>query len=222
MTITRDIVCGQRWIEATLPDDAHVLPAGVTLPLEPAPDLEVAVEAAVDRPVDGPPLDARVGPGDTVTIAFDDATVPCWAPLWSTAIPIIVDRLERGGVPNRHIRLVCANSLHRKLRPMELEELLGTDVARTFDGHITCHDAEDKDELVHLGTTRSGYDVELNRCVVESDLTIYLNCSTMRGFSGGWKSICVGLSGYRSIRHHHTPDIMSMSLDRNQIGRAHV
>ena len=71
--------------------------------------------------------------------------------------------------------------------------------------------------MVHLGTTPSGFDVELGRSVVDSDLTIYLNCSTMRGFSGGWKSVCVGLSGYRSIHHHHTPDIMSMSLDRNRM-----
>ena len=50
---------------------------------------------------------------------------------------------------------------------------------------------------------------------MDDDLTIYLNCSTFRGFQGGWKSICVGLSTYRSISHHHNPDDMSMSLDRN-------
>jgi hypothetical protein len=71
--------------------------------------------------------------------------------------------------------------------------------------------------MVTLGKTPSGLDVELSRAVTDSDLTIYLNCSTMRGFSGGWKSVCVGLSGYRSIHHHHTPDIMSMSLDRNRM-----
>jgi hypothetical protein len=44
-----------------------------------------------------------------------------------------------------------------------------------------------------------------------------VNASTIRGFSGGWKSICVGLSTYRSIRHHHNPDDMSMSLHRNRM-----
>jgi hypothetical protein len=65
--------------------------------------------------------------------------------------------------------------------------------------------------------TENGFHVELNKKVVDSDLTIYLNCSTTRGFSGGWKSVCVGLSTYKSIHHHHTPDVMSMSLDRNQM-----
>ena len=49
---------------------------------------------------------------------------------------------------------------------------------------------------------------------------MYLNASTTRGFSGGWKSICVGLSSYRSIRHHHSPDTMSMSLERNLMHEA--
>jgi hypothetical protein len=29
--------------------------------------------------------------------------------------------------------------------------------------------------------------------------------------------VCVGLSSYRSIHHHHTPDVMSMSLDGNRM-----
>src|ERR671934_250998 len=52
---------------------------------------------------------------------------------------------------------------------------------------------------------------------VDDDLTVYVNCSTVRGFSGGWKSICVGLSTYRSITHHHNPDDMSMSTERNRM-----
>jgi hypothetical protein len=80
-----------------------------------------------------------------------------------------------------------------------------------------CHDAEDPGGIVDLGTTVEGHPVEVNRLVTESDLTVYLNCSTTRGFSGGWKSVCVGLGTYRSIRAHHDPDTMSMSLDRNRM-----
>ncbi|HWC32934.1 MAG TPA: lactate racemase domain-containing protein, partial [Actinomycetota bacterium] len=80
-----------------------------------------------------------------------------------------------------------------------------------------CHDAEDPDGNVELGTTPSGHVVDVSRLVTESDLTVYLNCSTTRGFSGGWKSVCVGLSTYRSIRQHHDPDTMSMSLQRNRM-----
>src|SRR5205807_2513920 len=61
------------------------------------------------------------------------------------------------------------------------------------------------------------YPVEVHRAVVESDLTVYVNARYFRGFSGGWKSVCVGLSTYRSIKIHHTPDGMSMSLHANRM-----
>ena len=119
------------------------------------------------------------------------------------------------GVRRDDVSLVCANSLHRKSRPEELRAILGDELVDEFGPRLTCHDAENPDELVYLGKTASGYDVELNRKVVERDLTIYVNSAHNRGFSGGWKSICVGLATYRSIRHHHTPDGMSMSLANN-------
>lgn len=51
--------------------------------------------------------------------------------------------------------------------------------------------------------------------MADSDLLVYVNATCTRGLGGGWKSVCVGLSTWRSIRWHHTPDIMTMSLERN-------
>ena len=117
----------------------------------------------------------------------------------------------------RNIVLICANALHRKFRPEELKKLIGADLVDSFGPRVFCHDAEDPDGLVYLGKTENGYDVEINKHVMESDLTVYVNAAHNRGFSGGWKSICVGLSTYRSIRHHHTPDGMSMAVKNNRM-----
>jgi hypothetical protein len=46
---------------------------------------------------------------------------------------------------------------------------------------------------------------------------VYVNARYIRGFCGGWKSVCVGLSTYRSIRLHHTPDGMSMAVRGNRM-----
>jgi hypothetical protein len=216
-TIEKEIVFGDRFIGATFPADTHVVSPGFTLPLEPAPDLAGAISGALEAPLDRPPLREQVKSGSKVTIAFDDATVPCYAPIWATAIPLIERELVKGGVRAEDISLICANALHRQFSMDELGKLIGEDIVRAYQGRLKCHDAEDPDGMVDLGRTDNGYHVDLNRCVTDSDLLIYLNCSTMRAFSGGWKSVCVGLASYRSIHHHHTPDIMSMSLDRNQM-----
>jgi hypothetical protein len=213
----QQIVFGDRMIGATLPDRTHVVSPGLSIPLEPVPDLEGAIRDALSSPLDTPPLRELARGKRRVTVAFDDPTVPCYAPVWRTAIPLVLAELEAAGVPRERVTLVCANALHRKFTHDELATLLGPDLVKEFGERLECHDAEDPDTLEYLGTTRNGYDVELSRHVTDAELAIYVNCSTVRGFSGGWKSICVGLSTYRSIRHHHNPDDMSMSLQRNRM-----
>ena len=212
-------VSGDRWITVRLPAGRSeiVSPGGISLPLSPVEDLTETVRAALNAPLDTPPLREVARPGWRVTLAFDDPTVPCFAPVWETAIPVVLEELEHAGVERGRVTLVCANALHRKFSPKELAGILGEPLVNEFGGRLVCHDAEDPDNLVYLGKTPRGYDVELNRCVTDADLTIYLNASCTRGFSGGWKSVCVGLSTWRSIRAHHTPDLTSMSLERNPL-----
>lgn len=206
------IVFGDSMIAAELPDDTHVVPPGITAALEPVEDLNSAVREALDSPIDNPPLREVARGKSRVLIAFDDPTVPCYAPIWPVALKEILTDVGRANVT-----LLCANALHRKFSKTELAALIGEDLVGEFGDRLLCHDAEDPEGIVNLGTTPNGYVVDLNRLATESDLVVYLNTSTTRGFSGGWKSICVGLSSYRSIRHHHTPDTMSMSMDRNRM-----
>lgn len=213
----QQIVFGDRMITATLPDRTEVVSPGISIPLEPVPDIGEAVRAALAAPLDTPPLRELARGRARVTLAFDDPTVPCYAPVWQVALPLILAELDAAGVRRENITLLCANALHRQFTQDELAKLIGEDLAREFGPRLRCHDAEDHDNLEHLGVTPNGLEVELSRLVTDADLTIYLNCSTTRGFSGGWKSICVGLSTYRSIRHHHNPDDMSMSIDRNPL-----
>jgi hypothetical protein len=215
--VREQLVFGDGWTMAELPDDAAVVSPGISLPLPPAPDLESAVREAVERPLDTPPLVEMARGARRVTVAFDDPTVPCYAPLWSTALPVVLEALDRAGVAPGAITLLCANALHRQFTTDELGRVLGQDLARELAaaGRLLCHDAEDRDSLEDLGTTAHDEPVEISRRVTEADLTVYLNASTTRGFSGGWKSVCVGLSSYRSIRTHHSPDTMSMSTEKN-------
>ena len=211
----REIVFGNGFVKVDLPGDTVVVSPGISLSLEPVADIARAVREALRQPLEAEPLAARVKRGSTVTVAFDDPTVPCYAPVWATALPVVHEELSAAGVAEHDISYLCANALHRKFSFDELASLIGNDFATGQRSRLRCHDAEDPHGIVSLGRTESGLHVELNRQVAETDLTIYLNCSTTRGFSGGWKSVCVGLSTYKSIAHHHTPDIMSMSLDRN-------
>lgn len=209
------IVFGDRMIPVKLPNRTQVASPGISIPLPPVKNLRGEIQEALRNPLGLPPLNELAKPGWKVTIAFDDPTVPCFAPVWEPAIRLVLEELDRAGVKKRDIFLLCANALHRKFTRRELAKVIGKDLVEEFGYRLLCHDAEDPQNLSYLGTTVSGYDVEVNRLVTDSDLTVYLNTVVWRGFNGGWKSICVGLSTYRSIRWHHSPEGMSMSLERN-------
>ena len=209
---------GESALTATLPDRTRTLSNTEAVTPTPLADLDAAVAQALAKPLGLPPVRELVKSDATVTIAFDDATVPSYGAIRSVAIGALLRELEAAGVSRRRVTLICANALHRKLRPAELARIIGADLVAEFGDRLLCHDAEDPDVLVNLGETDGhGYPVITHRLVAESDLTIYVNAGYMRGFNGGWKSVCVGLSTYDTIRVTHTPDGMSMSVHGNRM-----
>ncbi len=213
---------GSGSVQVELPDDAIVIGGGGgegRPRLQPAPDQERAVREALANPLGMPRLGELARPGARVLIAFDDCTVASFGPLRRLAIEAMVEELTAAGVREEDIHLVCANALHRKWRREELASVLGEALIERFGPRLTCHDAEAPEDLVYLGTSESGYDVEVHRLVAEADITCYVNAGYHLGFNGGWKSIVVGLSTWRSIRWTHTPDGMSMSVHDNRMHR---
>ena len=211
------IVFGAGTIPVALPGNVITAPPGLSTTLTAAEDIQASIQKALQNPLGRPPLPELVAPGSRVTIAFDDPTVPCFAPVWEPAIKLVIGELEKGGVKRSNITLVSAGGIHRKFTRRELAKIIGEDLVKEFGYRLICHDAEDQSNLSYLGTTRNGYDVEINKLLTESDLTVYINTVVWRGFNGGWKSICVGLASYRCIRWHHTPDSMSMSMNKNRM-----
>jgi lactate racemase-like protein len=191
--------------------------------LPPAPDEAAAVRDALEHPLGLPPIRELVRPGAgvrrgaRVVIAFDDPTVTSFGPIRRLAIEGVLAQLAEAGVAERDVSLICANALHRKFTHDELTTIIGPDLVDRFGERLFCHDAEDSDNIVNLGTTARGYDVELSRHAAEADVCVYINAGLHLGFSGGWKSIAVGLSTWRSIRHTHHPDGMSMSVLNNRM-----
>lgn len=209
---------GDRTVAVSLPDRARVVRGGGGGGRLPAvEDQEAAVREALAHPLGVPRVRDSAPAGGRALIAFDDPTVPSYGPVRRLAIEAVLEELAEAGVPEEHVTLVCANALHRKWTRAELVSILGEELVARFGERLTCHDAEDADNLVHLGTTASGHDVEVHRLVADSDLTIYVNAQCQMGFGGGWKSVVVGLSTWRSIRWTHTPDGMSMSVRNNRM-----
>jgi nickel-dependent lactate racemase len=199
---------GDGTIMAELPERTTII-RQERRPLPRLRDPAKAVRDAINSPIAHEPLSKLVSPKSTVTIAFDDpigfAPTQREPDFRGVAIAVLLEELDKLGVEADNIRLVCAVGLHRKWTTRELGSIIGEDLAyRLGPGRLRNHDAEDRENLVFLGETERGQEVEVNRALIDSDQFIYVS-NPWSPFNGGWKSAVVGLGSFMSIRHHHRP-----------------
>jgi len=199
---------GNSTILAELPERTRVLKnTNQTMPA--LPDVAQAVRDAINSPVAHDPLSKLVNAKSKVTIAFDDPIghlPPEKKPGFiEVATKTLLEELDKLGVDRQNIKLVCAGGIHRMWTQSELADIVGHDLAkRTSVSRLFNFDAEDKDNVVYLGETKRGQEVEVSKLVTESDQLIYIS-HPWSHFNGAWKTVVVGLSTWRSIRHHHKP-----------------
>ena len=195
------------------------LPVGarVIYPAEALPPLEApgaAIRRALLHPENSEPLPALLRPGMRLTIAFDDVSLPLppmrRPDVRQRVIEAVLDMAADAGVDD--VELVAALSLHRRMTEAELRHALGDRVYDAFAprGMLTQHDAEDPDNLLYIGQTDEGEDVEINKRAATSDLLVYVNINLV-AMDGGHKSVATGLASYRSLRHHHNVRTMQRS-----------
>ncbi len=206
----------------------EALPAGSRViyppePLDPLKDPDEAIRDALLNPEgDMESLPDLLRPGMRLTIAFDDLSIPL-PPMEQPdnrqrVVEAVLDLAAAEGVDD--VVLIAALALHRRMTERELRHALGNRVYESFapDGRLLQHDAENPDELLYLGETDRGEDVEINRRAAESDLLVYVNINLV-AMDGGHKSVATGLASYRSLRHHH--NVRTMQHSRSFMDQEH-
>jgi nickel-dependent lactate racemase len=182
------------------------LPEGfVAKTLEPkdvpaATDPVSRVEKALSKPVGGVEL-SQFHNARTVSIAVNDKTRPV---PHQHLLPPLLKRLEALGIPPTAIQLFIATGTHPFMPPEEYPRILPAEVINRYS--ITCHEADDHNNLVHLGTTARGTPVWVNKSYLEADLRVVvgnIGPHQFQGFSGGVKSAAIGLAGRETINHNH-------------------
>src|SRR6188472_418236 len=183
-------------------------------PLDALDDVEGEIQQALLHPLEMDPLPELLKPGMKLTICFDDVSLPLppmkRPDIRQRVIEAVLDMAAAAGVDDVH--LIAALALHRRMTEAELRHAVGDRVYDAFAprGLLYQHDAEDPDQLLYLGETKHGEEIEINKRAAESDLLIYVNINLV-AMDGGWKSTATGLSSYRSLRHHHNPHTMTHS-----------
>ncbi len=199
---------GEDLIRAKLPAGARVIYPKPTI--RGLKDRDAGIRYALQHPEEMDPLVAQLRPGMRVTIAIDDISLPLpkmnKPDIRESALKILLEILAQHGVTDVHI--VIAVSFHRRMEPFEIRWAVGKQIFESyFPDRLYCHDGEDPDGMVDLGTTEQGEHVRINRRCAESDLLIYVNIN-LSPMNGGSKSIATGLCDYQPLQAHHDPKVI--------------
>lgn len=170
-------------------------------PSKALPDLDAAIEAALDAPIEQFPLEAWIRPTDRVLIISDDTTR--LTPV-DRMLPALLGRLGTAGVQDANIECIMALGTHRYMTEQEMRAKVG---GRVF-GRIRVynHEWQNPDALVDLGTSSQGTPLLVNRAVVEADVVIGLGSIVphhIPGFSGSSKIVQPGVCGDRTTAETH-------------------
>jgi nickel-dependent lactate racemase len=200
-----ELAFGKTGVTVDLPEgfQYRVLEARSAKPL---PDWESALAAALDDPIDAPPLGEMARGRRSAAISVCDITRP--APN-SKTLPPVLERLEEAGIPRDNITILIATGLHRPATESETREICGGKVAGTC--RIVNHNARDLAAHRHLGATASGTPVYIDERFIAADLHItlgFIEPHLMLGFSGARKLIAPGLAAQETIKVLHSPRFM--------------
>jgi nickel-dependent lactate racemase len=193
---------GKTNLEFSLPSSMQA-DVAVSRRVEPLTNVLGAVRRALAHPIGSPPLAKLTEPGSRVCIIFTDSTRACPDHI---LVPAMLAELEKAGVREEDITLLCGVGMHRPSTPEEKAAKLGPETVhryRVLDG-----EPQNPAALVDLGTTRGGTPVLIHRSAVEADLLLatgIVEPHQYAGYSGGWKTAAIGAAGEPTISHTHGP-----------------
>src|SRR5512141_285444 len=193
-----DLAYGKTGLPIVLDDSLDVTvvePAFVPALADPA----AAVRAALETPIDSPPLRDLVRPGMRVGVVFSDITRPAPNPLLLTAVLEILD-----AVPGLEVTLFNALGTHRPNTEAELRTMLGDAIVDSR--LIVQNDTFETATQVRVGLTSKGHETWLNAELMRCDLKVltgFIEPHLFAGFSGGGKAIMPGMAGQRTVLGNH-------------------
>jgi nickel-dependent lactate racemase len=202
-----EIPCGKKMLSLEIPEGIEVRYVR-SKEKAPVSDIKRAVEESLRNPIGSKRLCDLVRPGQRVAIVVTDITRKLPEEL---IVPLLVEELERGGVSKEHITAVVATGTHRPNTPEELREKFGPVVDQIA---FVNHDPWNPEGLVDLGTSKGGIPLVFNKVVAEADIRIstgVIETHLFAGYSGGVKSIAVGVAGEKTIGATHNYDMLQQT-----------
>jgi nickel-dependent lactate racemase len=159
------------------------------------------VAAAVDAPLDIPPLTELCRGRRRATVVVPDTTRNAQL---DSILPVVLGRLSAGGIDPEDVTVLVACGTHPPAADEALHDLVG---ALPTDVTLIQHDSRDPLQLVEVGRIGGRGTIRLHQAAVETDLLVTIGPVRhhyFAGFGGGPKMLFPGIAGYEEIQANHS------------------
>lgn len=176
------------------------------------------IRNALENPIGTSILSDIVSPGEKVCVTVNDITRLTKSEVF---LPLMVEELNKAGIPDEDITILFANGLHKAMNEGEMKSIVGPYIY----GRIKTvqHDGVNS-EFTSVGTTTRGNEVRVNKVVTDSDRVILTGGIIMHhlaGYGGGRKSVIPGVASQETIFFNHRmivdPRCEAGNVDKNPI-----
>lgn len=162
-------------------------------------DKDIVIEALLN-PIGTPLITEMFNKGEKVCLMVNDITRLTKSELF---VPLIIEELNKAGVPDNDITILFANGLHKEMNEKEMQTIVGIDIYNRIK--TVQHDGING-EFEFVGKTSSGNKVFVNKIVLEADKLIITGGIIMHhlaGYGGGRKNIIPGCARQDTIFFNH-------------------
>ncbi|MFC2007016.1 nickel-dependent lactate racemase [Chloroflexota bacterium] len=166
------------------------------------------IRKALENPINAKCYEDFLKDKKDLLFIVNDATRP-------TPTAHVLEIMLKVGIPVNP-KFIVATGNHRAPTEEEFRHIFGRFYEK-YKRHIYIHDSHADNEMVYIGTSRNGTELDINRLVIEANNIIIISSVEphyFAGYTGGRKSLFPGVASYRSIEqnHRHAMDSRAKSL----------
>ncbi len=170
---------------------------------------------AIENPINSKSFTDFLSDAKDVLFIVNDGTRPTPT---AKVLDIIYEHIK-----NKNIKFIIATGVHRAPNQEEFDFIFGK-YYEIFKDRIYVHDSKKDDDMVHIGTSKNGTEMYVNRLGMEAHKIVIIGSVEPHyfgGYTGGRKSFLPGIASRKTIAQNHKhalkPQAQALALDNNPV-----
>ena len=200
-------------LSVTIPDE-NILSVVYPNKVEEQNETEILLKA-IENPINSKSFTDFLSDAKDVLFIVNDGTRPTPT---AKVLDIIYEKIK-----NKNIKFIIATGVHRAPTQEEYDFIFGK-YYNIFKDQIYVHDSKKDEDMVHIGTSKNGTEMYVNRLGMEAHKIVIIGSVEPHyfgGYTGGRKSFLPGIASRKTIEQNHKyalrPESHALALDGNPV-----